>query len=61
MDFKNDSKIEELYEIVPKEELLQCDIIKNLLIPMEDKMKWELNISKDVDLILKPYKNQQSF
>ena len=61
IEFKNDPEIEELYEIVPKEELLQCDIIKNLLIPMEDKMKWELNISKDIDLYQNHIKNKQSF
>ena len=57
IEFKNDPEIEELYEIVPKEELPQCDI-KNL-ITKEDDLKRKFNI--DDDLIIEPHKNQQSF
>ena len=43
-----------------KEELLQSDI-KNELITKEDKVKREFNIKKDDELVIEPYKNQQSF
>ena len=57
IEFKNDPEIEELYEIVPKEELPQCDI--KTLITKEDDLKMKFNI--DDDLIIEPYKNQHSF
>ena len=56
-NLKKETNIEEIYEIVPKEELRQGDI-KNL-ITKEDDLKMKFNI--DDDLIIERYKNQKSF
>ena len=60
IEFKNVQEIDQLYDIIPEEELLWFDI-KNLLIHMEDKIKLEFNINKNDELVIKPYKNQQLF